>query len=68
MHRTLSILEMLVHPHQKSLYQFERNVHAYLHAKNQLQSTSLEIFQRNSQFVFWALWACLAKHKMILKI
>ena len=32
---------MLVHPHQKSLYQFEGNFHADLHPKNQPQSTSL---------------------------
>ena len=28
----------------------------------------LEMFQRNSKLVFWAIWACLAKHKMLLKI
>ena len=32
----LEILGMFVYPHQKSLYQFEGNFHAYLHAKNQL--------------------------------
>ena len=42
---------MLVYPHQKSLYQFAGDFHAYLHAK---KSTSLyfffEIFQINSKF------------------
>ena len=37
----LEILGILVHPHQKALYQFEGNFLAYLHAKNKLQSTSL---------------------------
>ena len=41
---------MLVHPYQKSLYQFEGDFHAYLHAK---KSASLyfflEIFQKNSK-------------------
>ena len=32
---------MLVHPHQKSLYQFEGNFQAYPHTKNELQPTFL---------------------------
>ena len=54
---------MLVHPHQKSLYQFEGNFHAYLHAKKSTPVYfSLETFQINSKFVFSAIWACLVKH------
>ena len=34
----LGSLGMLDYPHQKSWYQFVGNVHAYLHAKNQLQN------------------------------
>ena len=52
---------MLVHPHQKSLYQFEGNFHAYLHAKKSTP-VYLETFQINSKFVFSAIWACLVKH------
>ena len=32
----MGISAMLVHPHQKSLYQFAGKFHASLHAKNQL--------------------------------
>ena len=54
---------MLVHPHQKSLYQFEGNFHAYLHAKKSTPVYfSLETFQINSKFVFSAIWGCLVKH------
>ena len=60
---------MPVHPHQKSLYQFEGNFHAYLHAKNQLQSTSVfRYFKEIANLLFWVIWACLATHKMVVSI
>ena len=60
---------MLVHPHQKSLYQFEGDFHAYLHAK---KSTSLyfffEIFQINSKFaILFNLGMSEYTHSIILK-
>ena len=51
---------MIVHPHQKSLYQSEGDVHAYLHAKKQLHSTSfLRYFKEIANLPFWVIWACL---------
>ena len=54
---------MLAHPHQKSLYQFEGNFHANLHAKNQLHSTSfLRYFKEKANLLFWVILACLTTH------
>ena len=51
---------MLVHPHQKSLHQFEEDFHTYLHAKNQLHSTSfLRYFKEIADLLFWVILAYL---------
>ena len=43
---------MIDRPHQKSLYQFVGNFHAYLHAKDQLHhSLFFKILQRKSKLV-----------------
>ena len=53
-------MRMLVHPYQKSLYQFEGKFHAYLHAKNQLHSTCFwRHFNKTANLLILVIWVWL---------